>query len=467
MNEKTSTDITVIGGGPGGYAAAILAARMGANVTLIERNKLGGTCLNAGCIPTKALLKCADIYASANDATMYGVTYGPASFDFKKIMSYKNRVVTQLVGGVTQLVKANKIMLIYGEGKLIDSNTILVNTEQGPQEVHAQNIILATGAKEVVVPGFEPDGDKILNSTQMLSQQELPKKLAIIGGGVIGVEFASIFARLGVKVTIIELTERLIPLEDEEISKNLQSFLEKQGVDIYTNSIANSVIKQNNKNLCVQVRLPDGNLQSVECDKLLVCVGRKALLNEVGVMELGVQMKKGHIETDSQMRTNIPGLYAIGDVTLSEQLAHVAYMEARTAVFNIMNQLSSVDYSAIPHCIYTNPEVASVGLSENKARDIYGSVKIAKFPFAGNGKALIEGHNEGFVKLVINDMSEEIIGASIIGPKATELITELTLAVQKKMTVMDLVNTVHAHPTLSESLGEVALAAVGLNLHSM
>ena len=467
MNEQISSDLFVIGGGPGGYAAAILAARMGANVVLIEKNKLGGTCLNEGCIPTKALLKCADVYASADVVIQYGVTYGPASFDFKKIISYKNRVVNQLVGGVSYLVKANKIKLISGEGKLIDSKTVLVETEQGSIQVNAQNIILATGAKEVVIRGFEPDGEKILNSTQMLSLQELPQNLVIIGGGVIGVEFASIFARLGVKVNIIELTDRLIPQEDEELSKNLRRSLEKDGIRIYTNSLAHSVVKQANRNLCVQVKLQDGTLQDVECDKLLVCVGRKALLHEVGVRELGVNMKNGRIETDAQMRTNLSGIYAIGDVTLSEQLAHVAYMEARTAVYNIMGKHCSADYSAIPHCIYTNPEIASVGLTEANAKELYESVKVARFPFASNGKALIEGHSEGFVKLIIDEKFETILGAAIMGHKATELITELTLVVQKKMTVMDLVNTVHAHPTLSEALSEAALAAVGLNLHSI
>ena len=467
MNEQISSDLVVIGGGPGGYAAAILAARMKANVVLIEKNKLGGTCLNEGCIPTKALLKCADVFASADVATQYGVTYGPASFDFKKIISYKNRVVNQLVGGVSYLVKANKIKLISGEGKLIDSKTVLVETEQGSIQVNAQNVILATGAKEVVIPGFEPDGEKILNSTQMLSLQELPQNLAIIGGGVIGVEFASIFSRLGVKVSIIELTDRLIPQEDEELSNNLRKSIEKDGIRIYTNSLAHSVFKQANEKLCVQVKLQDGTLQDVECDKLLVCVGRKALLHEVGVRELGVNMKNGRIETDAQMRTNLPGIYAIGDVTLSEQLAHVAYMEARTAVYNIMGKHCSADYSAIPHCIYTNPEIASVGLTEANAKELYESVKVVRFPFASNGKALIEGHSEGFVKLIIDEKFETILGAAIMGPKATELITELTLAVQKKLTVMDLVNTVHAHPTLSEALGEAALAAVGLNLHSM
>lgn len=467
MNEQISSELVVIGGGPGGYAAAILASRMGVNVVLVEKNKLGGTCLNEGCIPTKALLKCSDVYASAVVATQYGVTYGPASFDFEKIISYKNRVVNQLVEGVSYLVKANKVKLISGEGKLIDSKTVLVEKEKGSIQLNAQNIIIATGAKEIVICGFEPDGEKILNSTQMLSLQELPQNLVIVGGGVIGVEFASIFARLGVKVSIVELTDRIIPQEDEELSKNLRRSLEKDGVRIYTNSLAYGVVKQANENLCVQVKLQDGTLQDVEFDKLLVCVGRKALLHEVGASEIGINMKNGRIETDEQMRTNIPGIYAIGDVTLSEQLAHVAYMEARTAVFNIMGEHCSADYSAIPHCIYTNPEVASVGLTEANAKEIYESVKVARFPFTGNGKALIEGYSEGFVKLILDEKSEKILGAAIMGPKATELITELTLAVQKKMRVMDLVNTTHAHPTLSEALSEAALAAVGLNLHSI
>lgn len=464
---ENMTDITIIGGGPGGYAAAIWAARMGAGVTLIEKNKLGGTCLNAGCIPTKALLKCAEVYASAAAAAQYGVEYGPASFDFKKMMLFKNRVVTQLVGGVGQLVKANKVNLISGEGKLTGPHTVLAKTDQGTVEVRAQNVILATGASEMTVPGFEPDGAQILNSTQMLSLQELPGKLAVIGGGVIGVEFASLFARLGVQVTIIELTDRLIPLEDEELSKNLKRFLEKQGITVHTGSRAQKVEKLMNGQLLLHFKQPDDSLQAIECDKLLVCVGRKALLQDVGILELGVQTKNGRIETDAHMRTSLPDLYAIGDVTPSEQLAHVAYLEARTAVSNIMGKPCSVDYSAIPHCIYTNPELAGVGLTEAKARQLYNGVKVARFPFAGNGKALIEGHSEGFVKLVLNRDTEEILGAAIIGPKATELIAELTLAVRKKMQVTDLVNTVHAHPTLSEALGEAALAAMGRNLHSM
>jgi len=467
MNNQTLYDIAVIGGGPGGYSAAILSSRMGAKVALIERDSLGGTCLNAGCIPTKALLKCTEVYTSAADSDLYGVSIGNVSFDFRKIMSFKNRIMNQLVRGVSYLVKANNIELISGEGKLIDANTIMVKTEEGYKEIHAKNIILATGAKEVVITGFEPDGEKILNSTQMLSLRELPRKLAIIGGGVIGVEFASIFARLGVNVTIIELTDRLIPMEDEELSGNLQGSLEEQGVCIYTKSRAHNVIKQSNGDLCVQIELPDGNLHPLECSNLLVCVGRKALIDETGAREIGVRVKNGCIETDAQMRTNIQGIYAVGDVTLSEQLAHVAYMEARTAVFNIMDRACSADYSAIPHCIYTNPELASVGLAETKARQLYGKIKTAKFPFAGNGKALIEGHGEGFIKLIIKEDSDEIIGAAIFGPKATELISELSLAVQKKMKVMDLIKTVHAHPTLSEVLGEAALAAAELNLHSM
>ncbi len=464
---KEEYNVAVLGGGPGGYVAAILAARLGAKVILIEKNKLGGTCLNAGCIPTKALLKCAAVHAGVASAGRYGVEYESVYFDFRKMMEFKNRVVDQLVGGVNQLIKANKIDLIIGEGRIINRQNILVKTPAGNEKINAQNIIVATGAQEVTIPGFEPDGDQVLNSTQILSLQELPRRLTIIGGGVIGVEFASLFNSLGVEVTILELTDRLIPTEDEEISQVLQGFLEKKGVKIQLNILAQSVEKQAEGNLLVRAKPPDGSLQGVNCDKLLVSVGRKACFQNTGLIELGVRIKEDRIVTDEHMQTNISGIYAVGDITLSEQLAHVAYMEARTAVFNIKGETCNADYTAIPHCIYTSPEVAGVGLSEQKARELYGDVKAARFPFYGNGKAIIDGHNEGFVKIVFRDDSQEIVGASIIGTKATELITGVTLAVQKKMKVMDIVNTVYAHPTLSEALGETALAAAGLNLHSV
>lgn len=465
MTVDITTDITVIGGGPGGYAAAITAARLKAEVTLIEKDKLGGTCLNVGCIPTKALLKCAEVYSSIHKASAYGIESSQTRLDFAKAMQFKEQVVTRLVGGVSHLVKANKINLIKGEAKLIDPHTISVKTVQGEVSVKSKHIILATGATEITIPGFEPDGEHILNSTQMLSIKELPKKLAIIGGGVIGVEFASLFSRLGVEVTIVELTPRLIPLEDEELSNALKQVLEANKIKILLNTSAQNYNIQG-ETLNLQVKGPEGAINTITCDKILVCVGRKANIQDVGVNELEIPINKGRIITDSRMKTKVDSIYAIGDLTCSEQLAHVAYQEARTAVLNIMGSPCKADYTAIPHCIYSSPEIASVGLTETAAREKYINIGVARFPFYGNGKALIEGYTEGFVKLIFT-AEEQLIGASIIGPKATELIAELTLAVGKQMNIKDIANTVHAHPTLSEAVQEAGLSAMGLNLHSM
>jgi dihydrolipoamide dehydrogenase len=306
-----------------------------------------------------------------------------------------------------------------------------------------------------------------LNSTQLLSLQELPERLAIIGGGVIGIEFASIFSRLGVKVTIVELTDRLIPSEEPEISDSLRVSLEKKGVEVFLKASATGLERKTEGEMLVQIRKQDGLQQAIPCDKLLVCVGRKASIQDVGIIELGAAVTQGRVNTDEYMRTSIPGVYAIGDITASEQLANVAYLEARTAVFHIMGRYGPVDYSAIPHCIYTFPEIASVGMSEEKARKLFRGVKTSRIPLYGNGKAIIEGNTDGFIKIVFNEGNGDVLGVSIYGPKATELISELTLAIRKNLKITDIVDTVHPHPTLSEAVGEAAMAAVGLNLHSL
>lgn len=465
MINSNISDIVVLGGGPGGYAAAILATKLGAKVTLIEKNRLGGTCVNVGCIPTKALKQCADAYNQAKMLNKYGVYIKEVNFDFKNAMTFKEAVINQLVSGVNYLVKSNKINLLTGEGHIMDNHTITVKTKQGIQEVKAHNIIIATGADEIEIPGFETDGINILNSTQMLSIQELPKELIIIGGGVIGVEFASLFHKMGVEVTIIELTPNLIPTEDQEISDTLKKSLIKDGITVYTNCIAQSVNKTPDNNLCVKVKSKNNDIKEISCDKVLVCVGRKAKSEDAGIKELGVELEKDRIVTDMQMKTNIDSIYAVGDITQGPQLAHVAYSEARTAVFNIMSKYAKMDYTAVPHCIFTTPEIASVGLTEKVAREKYEHVKIARFPLAGNGKAVIEGYTDGFIKMIIDQSTEKVLGASIIGGKATELISEVTLAINNKMSISNIAKTIHAHPTLSEITGEVVLMLQGLNLH--
>jgi dihydrolipoamide dehydrogenase len=468
MSEKNIFDIAVLGGGPGGYAAALTAARLKAGVALVECGELGGTCLNTGCIPTKALNRCAEVYQETMNGSMYGVCTDNVRFDFRRAMSFKRQVVSQLTGGVQYLLQENGVKVIKGKGRLISNNSILINREdRSVEEMTAKNIIIATGSREIEIPGFAIDGTNVISSTNALELSELPQSLAIIGGGVIGVEFASIFSRMGVKVSVVELTPCLLPTEDSETGETLRWALESKGIKIYTNCMAESYERHEPQGvMSLKVKQQDGSSVKIECNKILVCVGRKACVQETGFLELGGVVNKGRIVTDNRMKTNLEGVYAVGDVTTSEQLAHVAYQEARTAVLNIMGRDFEIDYSAVPHCIYSSPEIGSVGMNEKTAGELCSSAGIARFSFQGNGKALIEGQGDGYIKIIYNKEDGHIIGGSIVGPKAAELIAQLTLAIRNRLTVMDVVKTIHAHPTLSESVGEVCLAAAGLNLHS-
>lgn len=464
MGTGKRTKIAVLGGGPGGYAAAILAARLGASVTLIEKNRLGGTCLNEGCIPTKALKQSTDIYGIIKEASLYGIGADPPRLDLASVMKYKEQVVNQLVMGVNYLVKSNGVKLITGEGKIADKNRVQVETNQGLEEIEAEYIIVAAGAKELSIPGFEADGVNILNSSQMLSITELPQRLVIIGGGVIGVEFASIFNKMGVEVSVVELTPSLVPLEDEEITAALQDAMVKRGISVYTGSRAQGYTKNTDGSLSVKVAKGD-QMDEICCDKVLVCVGRRAFTEGAGIEELGIELDRGRIVTDACMKTSIGNIFAVGDVTASEQLAHVAYHEARVAVLNIMGYPARADYTAVPHCIFTSPEIASVGLTERAARERYQNIRVARFPFEGNGKALISGNTEGFIKIITEGDTGRILGVSILGPKAAELIAGPTLVVRKGLTASDIVDTIYAHPTLSEVVSEVSLSSIGMGLH--
>lgn len=468
MSEKTMVDIAILGGGPGGYAAALTAARLSASVALVEYEAIGGTCLNVGCIPTKALNRCAEVYQEALNGGMYGVRTDNVRFDFRKAMGFKRQAVSQLTGGVQYLLQANGVKVLKGKGRLVSNHSIQVTGNDGSmEEISAKNMIIATGSKEIEIPGFRIDGKDVISSTDALELPELPKSLAIIGGGVIGVEFASIFNRMGVKVSIVELTPSLLPTEDRETGETIRWALESKGIKIYTDCMAQGFEKHEpDGGLNLKVKHHEVKAEEIECEKILVCVGRKASIQDIGFIELGGAVNKGRIVTDNRMRTNLDGVYAVGDVTMSEQLAHVAYQEARTAVLNIMGKECEIDYSAVPHCIYSSPEIGSVGLSEQAAAELVSSAKVARFAFQGNGKALIEGQGDGYVKVIYDNENSCILGGSIVGPKATELIAQLTLAINNKLTIADVVRTIHAHPTLSEAVGEACLAAAGLNLHS-
>ncbi|HML31829.1 dihydrolipoyl dehydrogenase [Sporomusa sphaeroides] len=460
-------NVVIIGGGPGGYGAALYSAQLGMNVTLIEKNYLGGTCLNVGCIPTKAFVQASKVYDQTLNSRFYGIHVdGQVTIDFKKTANFKKKIVTQLRNGVGYLLKKAKVNVISGTGKMLDPNTVQVTCKDGVQELQADEIIIATGSSEIDIPGFEPDGIRVLNSTQMLDIDKLPESVAIIGGGVIGVEFASIFKKFGKAVTIIELSPSLIPTEDAQIGESLKESLVAQGINVLTGAQAKKVINKTADNITLEIQASDGSNQQLTVEQVLVCVGRKANLSDIGLEELGIVYNKKFIETNEKMQTNIPNIYAIGDVTKSPQLAHVAYYEAKVAVLNIAGKEAKAEYHAIPGCIFSHPEVARVGMTEKEARENVTNLSIKTESFAGNGKAMIEKENEGYVKMLFDNDNGRIVGVSIIGPKATELIAEPTLAVTLKLPVEELANTINAHPSLSEIIGEAAGAAIGLGLHS-
>ena len=464
-----SKKVVVIGGGPGGYAAAIDLAHLGMEVTLIEKNRIGGTCLNVGCIPTKCFVQAAHAYTDIKKAKAYGVSVeGDVVVDFARTAKFKNKIVKQLTGGVAYLVQAAGVRIVEGTGRMLDAHTVEAVTADGTAEkIEADAIVLATGSREMTIPGFETDGVSVLNSTDMLDIRALPESITIIGGGVIGMEFASVFNAFGKKVTVVELMPRILPLEDEDISRALADALRAKGVEIYTSTKASRITERTDTSVTLEI-IPEGEeARTVTSEKMLVCIGRRANMEDIGLEELGIRFNRKYIETNEQMQTNVPNVYAIGDITKSPQLAHVAYHEAMVASMTIAGKEAAADYHAIPGCIYSSPECARVGMTEQQAKEIYGDVQVVIEEFSGNGKAKIEQEAEGFVKLVIDRATGRTVGCSIIGPKATELIAEPSLAVFADMTVEEAAKNINAHPSLSEMIGETFLAAVGMNLHSM
>ena len=463
-----SQSVIVIGGGPAGYAAAIYCAQLGSQVTLVEQAKLGGTCLYAGCIPTKVFVQAANLYSQLNGMKSYGISInGEVNVDFSKTAKMKNRIVKQLTQGVGYLVKKAGVEVINGYGRLKDAHTVEISIGGSSSERTADYIILACGSSEVVIPGLEPDGVSILNSTQMLDITALPESLCIIGGGVIGVEFATILSRFGRKVTIVEMTPTILPLEDEEVSAGLTEILRSNGVEVLTSTSASGIVSKDETGATLALKDAEGNVTEKRFEKVLVCVGRKPNLTSIGLDEVGIEYNRKFIETNNKMQTNVPNIFAIGDLTASPQLAHVGYYEAKIAALNIAGKEVLTDYTAIPSCVFSHPEISRVGMTEKMARECYGDDVQAKVvPFSGNGKALIEQEAEGFIKAVYLGADHKLLGMTVFGPKAAELITEPTLAIKEKLTIDSIADTIHAHPSVSEVLNEVAAAACGLSLHS-
>ncbi|MEW8961763.1 dihydrolipoyl dehydrogenase [Paraclostridium dentum] len=455
--------VAVIGGGPGGYVAAIKAAMLGAEVTVIEKRKVGGTCLNVGCIPTKALLASSSLISSIKEAKDFGIHInGEVESNFDDIMNRKNKVVSQLISGIEFLFEKRGIKLVNGFGKLVDTNKIEVNKEDGSKElVEADKIILANGSQPVILPMFPYDGDKIITSDEALNLKDVPKSLLIVGGGVIGCEFGQFFRALGTEVTIVEMFDQLLPLEDKDVAKQLQRQFKKDKIKVMTGvKIEKCEIVDN------EVIATLSNGKEVKAEKALLSIGRKPYLDNSGIEDIGIELERGKVIVNENLETNVKGIYAIGDIINTPFLAHVASKEGLVAAQNaVCGNSKTVNYAAVPRCVYTEPEVAGVGKTEKELQENGIEYNTGQFDFRALGKAQAIGHFQGFIK-ILADKNDKIIGASIVGPHATDLLTELSLAVHLGLTVEEVGDVIHAHPTLSEGIMEALHDVHGECVHA-
>jgi len=468
LAETAKYDIVIIGSGPGGYVAAIRAGQLGLKTLVVEKDdKLGGTCLHVGCIPTKDLLLNAEVYDYFKNAKEFGIVCKEFSIDWAAIQARKTRVVTRLAKGVEFLFKKNKVESIQGYGRWVGPGRITVTDAKGQtREIQAAKIVLATGSEAKTFPGFEPDGKTILTNKEILALNAVPKSMVIMGAGAVGVEFASIFHRLGTKVTILEMLPRAVPLEDEEISAELEKSFRHQGIGLETQAKVEKATKTAN-GVAVSFTRPDGKAQAIEAETLLVAVGRSPNTQDVGLEKSRVKLERGFVKVDPYMQTGEPGVYAIGDLVASSPLlAHVASREGIVAVTHAAGKpVEPVNYTQVPNCTYCEPEISSVGLTERQAREAGHKVRIGKFPFAANSKATILGSREGFVKIVSDETYGEILGVHMVGPRVTEMIAEAVAAMRLEGTVEDLAYAIHPHPTLTEAVMEAAHAAHDWAIH--
>ncbi|HLX12439.1 MAG TPA: dihydrolipoyl dehydrogenase [Bacteroidota bacterium] len=457
-------DVAVIGGGPGGYVAAIRAAQLGMKVAVIERDKLGGVCLNWGCIPTKALLKNAEIMNHFRHAEEWGIAYKDLSFDFSKIVARSRDVALRNSKGVEYLFKKNKIEHIPGFGKLLGGGAIEVTAKDKPaSKVTATHIIIATGARARAIPGVPFDGTKVISSTEAMILPSVPKTMIVIGAGAIGVEFAYFYNSFGTKITMVEMMPNVLPIEDKEVSKLLESSFKKAGIEVLTETKVEAV--KVGKDVTVSVSSKDGK-KDLKGDIALVAIGVQGNVENMGLEPLGVKVEKSWIQVDDFSRTNVPGVYAIGDIAGPPWLAHVASREGMVCIDAIAGKNPApIDYDNIPGCTYCQPQVASLGLTEEKALAAGYKIKVGRFPFSASGKARAIGETEGLVKLIFDEKYGELLGAHILGSEATEMIAELGVAKTLGTTADGIFGTIHAHPTLSEAVMEAAEAAYGHAIH--
>ena len=464
-------DLIVLGSGPGGYVAAIRAAQLGLKTAIVERENLGGICLNWGCIPTKALLRSGEMLHHMRHADSFGLVAGEVRPDLAKIVARSRAVAKQLNQGVTHLMKKNKIAVHMGEGTITAPGKMTVAADGKKTELVAKHIIIATGARARELPFAQSDGKRIWTYRHAMTPSEMPTELLVIGSGAIGIEFASFYNDLGAKVTVVEMLDRVVPVEDAEVSDFLAKSLAKQGMTLLTSAGVES-IKADAKGVAARIKTRDGKVAEQLFSHCIVAVGIAPNTENIGIEAIGIKTTKGHIDTDAMCRTNVPGISAIGDVTAPPWLAHKASHEGIIAVEAIAQALGNkdvhphaMDVKNIPGCTYCHPQVASVGLTEARAREAGHEIKVGKFPFIGNGKAIALGEVEGFVKTVFDAKTGELLGAHMIGAEVTELIQGYTVGKTAELVEQDFMQTVYPHPTISETMHEAVLAAYGRVLH--
>jgi dihydrolipoamide dehydrogenase len=467
-------DLVILGGGTGGYVAAIRASQLGLKTAIVEKAKLGGTCLHKGCIPSKALLRSAEVFATAKHSEDFGVVTSDVSINFGKVQERKNKIVEQLHKGVQHLMKQGKIDVFEGTGRILGPSifspmpgTISVEMNNGDENemLIPKNVIVATGSRPRTLPGLDIDGQLVMTSDEALAMEEIPNSIIIVGGGVIGIEWASMLSDFGAEVTVIEYADRIIPTEDSEISKEMQRLMKKKGVKIVTGAKVLSETLQKGEGVTISAEVK-GSQKEFSAEKLLVSVGRQANVEGIGIENTDIQIEKGFITANEFFQTKESHIYAIGDVIGGLQLAHVASHEGIVAVEHIAGQNPSpIDYTLVSKCIYSAPEAASVGLTEDEAKEKGFNVKTGKFSFRAIGKALVFGESDGFVKIVADKDTDDILGVHMIGPHVTDMISEAGLARVLDATPWEVAHTIHPHPTLSEAIGEAALAVDGKAIH--
>ncbi len=458
-------DLAILGSGPGGYVAAIRASQLGLKVAIVERERLGGICLNWGCIPTKALLRTSEIYHYMQHADAYGLSADNVSFDLAKVVERSRKVAGQLNAGVKGLMKKNKVTVVEGEGRLTGATQITVKAGDQERVLDAKNVIVATGARARDLPGLAADGKRVWTYRHAMVPQEMPTKLLVIGSGAIGIEFASFYSDMGAQVTVVEMLDRILPVEDADVSDHMFKTLKKQGMTLLTGSKVSDV-KPGADGVSATITGADGKAATDTYSHVIVAIGIVANTENIGLEALGVATDRGHIKVDPWGQTNVPGLWAIGDVTGAPWLAHKASHEGIVAVEKLAGgNPHPFSVANIPGCTYSRPQVASVGLTEAAAKAAGHEVKVGKFPFIGNGKAIALGEADGFVKTVFDAQTGELLGAHMIGAEVTELIQGYTIARQLETTEAELMETVFPHPTLSEMMHESVLGAYGRALH--